>query len=268
VFPLKMSTPMEVATAGLREARESLSRAECILEKYVSGTLRLPAGVTPQDLKNELNCCRAVLQGAEKTLVALAAQNTQLSPQSSITPISCKSQSIDGRCSTGRHTDRNKGIQNLFKKMLVKRDTCCIATETTEGSVAAHIVPLNKSELIARDMLFSPRNGVLLHKVLKDDYDRHQWIFDEDGNVTVLYSNWVHKNTIRRVKVSKDPETGPSKELIELHNKMAWEEKQHHCPHCWKYVGAINVENHTARSCEMTDNIGDEDVEALEDSDA
>ena len=84
------------------------------------------------------------------------------------------------------------------------------------------------------------------------------WIFDYDGNVTVLYSGWGYKNLIRHVTISKDPETGPSKELIELHNKMAWEEKDEYCPHCWKYVGVINVDFHTASSCEAIDNIGDE----------
>jgi hypothetical protein len=51
---------------------------------------------------------------------------------------------------------------------------------------------------------------------------------------------------------------------------MAWEQKQHYCPHCWKYIGAINVENHTAGICRAIDQISDEgeDVEALEDLDA
>jgi hypothetical protein len=125
--------------------------------------------------------------------------------------------------------------------------------------VGAHIIPLNKSQLIHRDILFSPRNGVLLHEDLEDDYDMHKWIFDYDGNVTVLFPNWILKNTILRVNISKNTDTGPSKEFIELHNKLAWEEKQHYCPHCWKYVGAINVENHTAGSCEAIDKIRDDD---------
>ena len=146
-------------------------------------------------------------------------------------------------------------MQKIFKKKLVNRDTHCIATGETEGLVGAHIIPLNKSELIARDMLFSARNGVLLLKDLEDDYDRHKWIFDYDGKVTALFSRWGPKNSISHVKVSKDPDTGPSKELIDLHNKMAWEQKQHYCPHCWKYVGAINVENHQAGSCEAIDDV-------------
>jgi hypothetical protein len=125
------------------------------------------------------------------TVTETAAQNTSLSHRSSVSSISCKSQSISGRCSTGRHTDRNKGIQSRFRRELVKRDTYCIATGNTQGLVAAHLVPLNKSELIARDMLFSPRNGVLLHENLEDDYDRHKWIFDCHGDVTVLFSNWI-----------------------------------------------------------------------------
>ncbi len=79
------------------------------------------------------------------------------------------------------------------------------------------------------------------------------------------YSKWLHKNTIRRVNISKNPETGPSKELIELHNQLALEQKQHYCPHCWKYVGAVNIDNHTAGSCEAID-IGDEN-EDIDDND-
>jgi hypothetical protein len=179
-----------------------------------------------------------------------------ISKQSSLTSISCKSSSISGRYSTGRHTDRNKGIQSKFKKQLMKRDKWCVAFGNEHPGVAAHIVPLNKSELIPRDMLFSPRNGVLLHQDLEDDYDRLKWIFDADGKVTVLYQNWPFKNTISQVNISKDLETGPSEEFIELHNKMAREAQQHYCKHCWKYVGAVNIENHISGSCE---NIGQVD---------
>jgi hypothetical protein len=259
-----MSTVIENADRRANEAEGRLKRADDRLNAYMDNPTNQPLNTnhpTYVELKAEVTRCTAVLAGAQQTLQALAAQNIILSPQSSISSISCKSQSINGPCSTGRHTDRNKGIQNTFRKKLLKRDTCCIATGTTFGTVAAHIVPLNTSQLIARDDLFSPRNGVLLHGDLEDDYDRHKWIFDYDGNVTVLFSNWFHKDTIRHVKVSRDTKTGPSKELIELHNKIAWEEKQHHCPNCWKYVGEINVENHTAGSCDRIDNIGDENDE-------
>ena len=157
---------------ALKQAAESLKRAEDRLNNFMDANQPLNTNhPTYLALSAEITRCTAVLAGAQQTLQAVAAQNTILSPQSSDTSISCKSQSINGRCSTGRHTDRNKGTQNKFRKKLVKRDTCCIATGTTQGSVAAHIVPLHKSELIARDMLFSPRNGVLLRKDLEDDYD-------------------------------------------------------------------------------------------------
>lgn len=48
-------------------------------------------------------------------------------------------------------------------------------------------------------------------------------------------------------------------ELIELHNKMALEEKPHYCPHCRKYVRAIYVENHPAGSFSAIDKIDDDD---------
>ena len=262
-----MSTILENADRRVNEATESLRRAEEELREWKAANQPLnTTHPTYVELKAEVTRCTAVLAGAQRNYDnTLATQNVILSPQSSVTSISCKSQSISGRCSTGRHTDRNKGIQKRFKKSLVERDTCCIATGVTEGLVGAHIIPLNKSELIPRELLFSPRNGVLLHKDLEDDYDRHKWIFDYDGNVTVLYSKWGYKNFIRKVNLSKNTDTGPSKELIELHNKMALEERQHYCPYCWKYVGAINVENHTAGSCEAIDKIGDDndDVEDI-----
>jgi len=265
LLSFKMSTVIEDANKRANEAPESLRRAEEELREWKVANQPLDTlHSTYLELKAEVTACRAREERAQRNYDnTLALQNTILSPQSSNTSISCKSQSISGRCSTGRHTDRNKGMQKIFRKNLVKRDTQCIATGETEGLVGAHIIPLNKSELIARDMLFSPRNGVLLRKDLEDDYDRHKWIFDYDGKVTVLFSIWGHKNSISHVKVSKDPDTGPSKELIDLHNKMAWEQKQHYCPHCWKYVGAINVENHMAGSCEAIDKLGDsnDDVE-------
>lgn len=172
--------------------------------------------------------------------------------------ISCKSMSVSGRCSTGRHTDRNKRCQKKFRNKIIKRDECCIATGITKGLVAAHIIPLNRSELITRELLFSGKNGILLHEDLEDDYDRHKWIFDQDGNVVVLFNNWLHKGRIQHVNISKDPAVGPSMDLIALHNALALEEKKHYCPNCWKYVGEVNVENHIAGSCERLDKLGDE----------
>ncbi|EGF78537.1 expressed protein [Batrachochytrium dendrobatidis JAM81] len=285
---------LERAEEDLRRERESLERAEKSLERAEkdlkraekdlrnwraanptdftnAGYLALSAEVTRCTVREErvrqtLEGAQQILAGAHQTLASahqtfqqvLAVQKAIFSPQSSVTSISCKSQSINGRCSTGRHTDRNKKAQQIFREKLLKRDIHCIATKVAEGFVAAHIVPLNMSELIARSMLFSPRNGVLLREDLEDDYDRHKWIFDYNGKVTSLFSNWDYKDIICHVNVSNDPETGPSKELIELHNKLALERAQHHCPNCWKYVGAINIDNHTAKSCEGTNKTGDE----------
>lgn len=55
------------------------------------------------------------------------------------------------------------------------------------------------------------------------------------------------------------------REFVKQQSKMDLEQRQHYCPHCWKYVGAINVENHTAGSCEAIDKI-DDDVDEDEDS--
>ncbi len=157
---------------------------------------------------------------------------------------------MNGRCSTGRHTDRNAGKQKQFREDLIARDKKCIATGQMDKKlcVASHIIPLNKAELISRADLYSPRNGVFLQEDLEDQYDHHMWFFDCDGKVRVQFSNWAYKDTILRVKISRDPDTGPSKKLIRLHNKMAKEQKKHHCPMCWKLVGAVNIQDHTV-SC-------------------
>ena len=185
-----------------------------------------------------------------------------MSPQSSITSVSCKSQSISGRCSTGRHTDRNKGTQRKFRRQVQKRDGQCIATGDISDLVGAHIIPLERSELIERELLFSPKNGVLLRADLEDDYDRHKWLFDSDGNVTVLFQKWPYKDRISQVKISKDPTIGPSKDLIELHNRLTLEKVQHCCPQCWKYVGLSNIEKHIQGSCERIDYLGDDDEDS------
>lgn len=188
---------------------------------------------------------------------------TILSARSSIP---CKSQSISGRCATGRHTDRNKNVQKKFKRALVVRDVCCIATGVTENLVGAHIVPLSSSQLVTRELLFSPKNGVLLHKDLEDDYDLHKWIFDPQGKVSVLFPNWSYRRMILEVSISKGA-TWPSPELIQTHNNLALAQKEHHCPHCWKYVGNVNVENHKLGSCEAIDRIDDDDESGREGDD-
>ena len=252
-----MSNASERARVSIAKAQERLGKAHDRLGAYLDGTLQMASGVTFQDLKDDVIGCREVLLECHRTLQTLVAQHDIVSPASSITSITCKSQSITGRCSTGRHVDRSRGIQRTFKLKVAKRDGHCIATGESGDLVATHIVPLQNSELITRDKLFSPCNGVLLKKDLEDDYDRHMWYFDYHGNVTVLFSKWNYKNIICHVNVSNDPETGPSKELIELHNQMALQQKQHHCPNCWKYVGAVNIHNHTLSSCEGIDRSDD-----------
>jgi len=71
-----MSSVIEEVTAGLREARNSLRIAEERLDAYMQGTVILPAGVTYQDLKDEVTACRAVVAGAQRNYDnTIAAQN-------------------------------------------------------------------------------------------------------------------------------------------------------------------------------------------------
>ena len=58
-FPLKMSTPAEVATRGLEQAQESLREAERTLRMYQNGESELRPGVTVEKLEAEVKECRA-----------------------------------------------------------------------------------------------------------------------------------------------------------------------------------------------------------------
>lgn len=144
--------------------------------------------------------------------------------------------------------------------MLLKKYSSCIATGETETELlrAAHIAPLEKSELFKREDYYSEKNGVILRNDLEDDYDRHMWIFDPSGKVTVLFQRWIHRNTIASVNLLSNG-TGPANDLIALHNNLAFEAVKHHCPHCWKYVGEVNRDDHERGSCEAIDNIGEDD---------
>ncbi len=66
---------MEETTAGLREARERLRRSEEELRNYRSGSLTLAAGVTYQDLKDEVNRCTKVLVAQMNYDLVLAIQS-------------------------------------------------------------------------------------------------------------------------------------------------------------------------------------------------
>jgi hypothetical protein len=162
--------------------------------------------------------------------------------------VSCKSQSSSGRCATGRHVDRNSNDQKKFRRKILERDGRCIATGGKYELTAAHICPLNKSQLFERQYYFSPVNGICLRKDLEDEYGRHMWYFDECGNVKVLFARWKN-GFITKVNLATGP-VAPSAELIRLHNKWAVEEAEHHCPYCWKYVGKVNIEDHQRSSCE------------------
>ena len=125
--------------------------------------------------------------------------------------------------------------------------------------IAAHIFPLDKSQLFERKFYFSPANGVLLTRELENQYDLHMWYFDTNGAVFVLFNGWEHKEVIRSVNLATG-DNAPSAELINAHNRMAVEEAKHNCPKCWKYIGTVNIENHQSHSCEMIYSAsGDED---------
>ncbi|RKP15993.1 hypothetical protein ROZALSC1DRAFT_18113 [Rozella allomycis CSF55] len=170
---------------------------------------------------------------------------------------SCISMSINDRCSTGRHVDRNKKCQKKFRNKVLSRDQRCVATGLSGNDlIAAHIMPLDRSELIPRNLLFSAKNGVLLTSQLEDDYDRHMWIFDETGDVRVLFQFWSYRTAVTRVSLSRNDD-GPSLDLIRQHNELALAAVKHHCPNCWKYVGEINISNHQSGSCIALNNIDD-----------
>ena len=199
------------------------------------------------DIFNHLHPQQGDLITTRFLLTCSVVEIAQSSANSSSSSISCKSHSVSGRCSTG-HVDRNKNMQKTFRRLVSRRDGKCVATGVTSNLKAAHIVPLENSELIRRDQLFSPENGVLLRSDLEDDYDRHMWIFNINGMVEVLYQNWPHRATIKTIRFGSD--RPPSGEMINLHNDMAKDKAKHHCPNCWKYVGETNIEEHQIGSCE------------------
>ena len=195
----------------------------------------------------------------------ISCQNDGLSASvSTISIVSCKSKSSSGRCITGRHVARNKNDQSRFRKALIARDEKCILTgETDEKQLcAAHIFPLDRSFLIERDLYFSPKNGILLRKDLEDDYDRHMWYFDENGQVHVLFKQWKLRNLVNTVNLAQLSTNAPDITLIKRHNQLAEMFAQHHCPHCWKLVGKVNLKNHQLKSCEKL-NIEADEVEDL-----
>lgn len=165
---------------------------------------------------------------------------------------SCRSRSSSGICASGRHVNRLKNPMKKMRKALINRDGCCVATgeSVLTNLTAAHIVPLNESQRILRQQLYSPQNGVLLRRDLEQSYDLFQWIFDAEGRVTVLFDNWIYRDQIKQLSLSSDPQVRPAADLIAIHNELAKNRKPDCCPACWKYVGRSNIEAHQKGSCE------------------
>jgi hypothetical protein len=134
-------------------------------------------------------------------------------------------------------------------KALLLRDKGCVATGQLDDIVPAYIIPLDHSELLTKEQLHSPANGIMLHRSLKDDYDHQYWMFDAQGKITILFQHWRHKSFVTQLKLNQGPE-GPSPEFIALHNELALQMVRHRCPHCWKCVGQSNIETHIAKTCE------------------
>ena len=148
-------------------------------------------------------------------------------------------------------TQRRSNNNNFktFKTLLSRRDRVCTATADTCGLGAIHIIPLENSELIPREQLYSPENRLVLRFDLAEDYRRYEWIFDINGTVQVLYQYWRHRATVKTLTFGLD--RPPSPEFVNLHNEMAKAHAKHHCPNCWKCVGETNIEYHLNDYCEL-----------------
>lgn len=147
-----------------------------------------------------------------------------------------------------------------MRKALINRDRCCVATGEADriNLTAAHIVPLNESQRILRQQLYSPQNGVLLRKDLEQSYDLFQWTFEADGRVVVLFDHWIHRGQIKQLNLSSDPQLRPAADFVAIHNELARNRKPDCCPACWKYIGRSNIEAHQKGSCEALGYLHDE----------
>ncbi|KAJ1500795.1 Serine/threonine-protein kinase pkn5 [Coelomomyces lativittatus] len=74
-----MSTPMQVATATLQHATESLRRAETRLNAFMDTNPQDFASAAYIALSAEVTACRVVLAGAQQTLQALEGQSSRIS---------------------------------------------------------------------------------------------------------------------------------------------------------------------------------------------
>ncbi|KAI3631312.1 hypothetical protein MIR68_010802 [Amoeboaphelidium protococcarum] len=181
---------------------------------------------------------------------------------------SCRSRAkSSGICASGRHVKRLKNSMKKMRQALLRRDKCCVATgeQNHINLTAAHIVPLNQSQRIPLEQLYSPQNGILLRKDLGESYDLFQWMFEADGRVIVLYEHWIYRNSIKQLTLSSDPATRPSAELIQIHNELARSRKADCCPDCWKLVGSSNIEYHLKEACEYLAFKDDESIGSTDD---
>ena len=145
---------------------------------------------------------------------------------------------------------KTKEMKKSFQMAVLKRDRGCIASGHKDGLMAKSILPLHL--LNSLESFYSPRNGIVLHCSFAEAYEKCIWIFDHEGTVTCLFPSWIRLFSITSVRISQNPETGPSKEFITKHNEIARMKARHHCPHCWKCVGATNIEIHTKSHCRAT----------------
>lgn len=61
---------------------------------------------------------------------------------------------------------------------------------------AAHIVSLSQLDGIGSKFAYSTANAILLEPLIEEAFDRHEWYFDEKGDIVVLWDKCAFKEIL------------------------------------------------------------------------
>lgn len=156
--------------------------------------------------------------------------------------------------------DRDPVLQAELKTILLKLySRKCIITDAEQNVLhqlrAAHIVSLSEIAGLGSQYRYASSNGVLMEPLLEEAFDRHEWYFEADGTIVVLWVKCAFKVILEnKAKISLLPEEsgGPSPRVIAEKKRMALLHSSKACPDCYlpnRRLDLVRWEDHKRESC-------------------
>jgi hypothetical protein len=123
---------------------------------------------------------------------------------------------------------------------------------------AAHVVSLKDIAGLGSQYCYTTANCVLMEDLIEKSFDRHEWYFDLDKKIHVLWEFCPFKTMLEAkatLELPSEEKGGPAARVIEYKIKLATEYAKEACPVCWaekRNIDEVRMQDHKRLSCSET----------------